>query len=79
MSLKETIKDFLEDEESLFVRLPILPLSQIVDELETYGYEQSESNDWQVDFWLTLSNIDNVDLTLTVSLWYGYYTLTKEE
>lgn len=87
----EKIKAFLESDQQE-VSLDFRPINDYAEILSTLGfntkYQNSlnlcndnaewDTNGWQVDFWWKIMKEDK-NYTLSGSLFYGDFTLTKEE
>ena len=76
--MREIIENFLKsDRES--IPLQVHPIQTYRDILKDFGYELGgcEHDGWQVDFWEKFSKGDK-SITLSGSLWYGQYKLTKD-
>lgn len=75
--MKNTIKKFL-DEDHTELELPVLKLQDYIDILKSHGYEigDTETNGFQVDFWIKFQKEDK-QVTLAGSLFYGGYSISK--
>lgn len=80
--MKDKIEKFIASDKDT-LKLPLKPLEVYKTLFEQLGFreiESCETNGWQVDFWWKWTNdADEKDYTLTGSLYYGDYQLTKEE
>lgn len=76
--MREIIENFLNGERES-IPLQVHPIQTYSEILKSFGYEHydSEQNGWQVDFWENFSKGDK-SITLSGSLWYGQYNLTKD-
>ena len=81
MNLDDQIKIILDNPDIKKVALPILPLSNIVEKLESYGFSHKdgsgETNGRDVDFWEYFEQEKLGTYTLAGSLWYGEYQFYK--
>ena len=79
--MKEIIEQFLNDENSRELKIPMMGINKYIELFKEFGYQQDdfETNGWQVDFWLYLSN-DNKKLRLSGDLFYSEtWLISKEE
>ena len=79
--LESRIKTFLDDPKGGELAVEFIPLEEFIFILESLGYEKDDydTNGWQCDFWLYLTKVGCQKLTLSGSLYYGGFTLSKND
>lgn len=79
--IKLQIKEFILSD-IVDITIPLVRLSLLSDYFESLGYEQIDydSNGWQVDYWITFKNNDDLEIIVSGGLWdYSDITITKQE
>jgi len=78
--LKEKIKEFLDNKDSLELELEVQPLKLFEELLEDLKFtlDSVENSGWEVYFNNYFkSNLDETKINLRGSLYYGHYNLVK--
>jgi hypothetical protein len=82
--MKETIKKFLASGEGRLKLETMIPISEMDSLMQEFGYDEletdgDETNGWQIDFWYTWNKKDRYSYTLSGSLFYGGFVLSKNK
>lgn len=81
--MKEQIGEFLNSDQKEFKLPYMISIKEFNEILKTFGYDWveldgDEINGWQVDFWYRFHHEVLPIVTLSGSLYYGDFKLTKE-
>ena len=80
---EQQIIEFINSEDKILKFSEMLPIKVIEDILVRQGFNGldlngDETNGWQVDFWYNFNHPEKGKYTLSGSLHYGDFTLTKK-
>lgn len=81
--LDERIEEFIQDGTLDSIEVPVVELQEYINVMEKLGYDadDTETNGWQIDFWVIFSRSfgGGYSITLSGGLFYGHYNLSKSK
>lgn len=80
---KQLIQNFIKSGEKKLKFDTMLPIIEIEEALTEIGFEEldlngGETNGWQIDFWYKFKSKEHNNYTLSGSLYYGDFILSKD-